>query len=154
MRILSACIAGPASWRLREAGEEHCFTYHCPAFWRGDPTNFGCPTLRVSDATSLGDSSSYFREPCQCTCSQPACWRCCLCCILHGARWDDEILASRVPAPTRSAKASWTPSRRITIASRRSWWVSSKSLCRQMISLGLLLIEIENSLIKKISLSI
>ena len=61
--------------------------------------------------------------------SQLACWRCCLCCILHGVHWDDEILANRVPASTRSAKASWTPSRRITIASRRSWWVLLKSLC-------------------------
>lgn len=47
MRTLSVCNAGPTFWRAREAGEERCFTYHYPASWRGDPTDFGYPTSRV-----------------------------------------------------------------------------------------------------------
>lgn len=68
MKILSVCIAGPVSWRLHEVGEEHCFTYHCPASWRGDLTDFGCPMLRVSNAASSSDSSFYFRKPLQYMC--------------------------------------------------------------------------------------
>lgn len=46
-RILSARVVGSTFWKPREAGEEHCCTYRCPASWHGDPINFGFPMLRV-----------------------------------------------------------------------------------------------------------